>query len=146
MTAPDPATVRALIAVARLAHAEVERAGLLADDAPEQVLAAVARWCESPGEATEAEVREAACELTGSQSGHDPAKRARALLQGCARDVADSLSVGTALWREVLGSSARERAAACLAVLGEPEEAARARVTAVYEAALREAGGRRPPW
>jgi hypothetical protein len=64
----DPAIVRTLLAVARLAHAEVERAGFLNDDLPELALATVARWCD--GKATDDDVRAALKALRPPDAGH----------------------------------------------------------------------------
>lgn len=133
MPAVDRDVARALLACARLAHDEVERAGLLTDDTAEPVLAAVARWLR--GEATDDEVnavRNVMCDVALDV----PAVSVMGHLYRCVDAVACVVALGntsgSGLPRNAIGMQA---ALDCLAALGEPWDAAEARVTAAWEGA-----------
>lgn len=137
----DPAVARALLAVARMVAAELERAALVADDVPELVLATVARWCD--GAATEAEVRAVRGALYAPRPGLEEECRGRGAHQVAMcwwRHVAHGLGayVGGGRGTRRARAEGRTLAAAwvCLRHLGEPEAAAKARVEAVYGEAL----------
>ena len=118
-----------------MAHAEVERAGLLNDDVPEQVLATVARWCD--GAATVAEVRAArrAVYVRRKARPHVPTR----VLQGLAWDLAAYVAGGPGLQRARYLASALNTAACCLCWAGEPKATAMLRVEALYASVLAKA-------
>lgn len=138
--AADPGAARALLAVARLVHAECERAGVVVDDRPELVLTAVARWCE--GTATADELRALRNDLYAPGPGYDASagrgagRGAARALRGLASDLAAYVGGGRGIAREKSRQQALDAAWICLKRLGETEAAAKARVRTTYVEAL----------
>ena len=136
----DVATARALLTVARMVHAEVERAGLVIDDVPELAFATVARWCE--GDATAVEVQAARAETAIGRPHYEGSRDHRKAVQ-LYRALAYYLTAYAGGAQGVKRRFAEEQVLAMawmfLRRLGEPEEAAKARVEAVYAAAMVEA-------
>lgn len=123
----------ALCAVAELALVALESAGLLDDDRPELCLAVVRRWC--LGEATDDEIDDAA--RIATEAWEAAAERPSAPAYSCVDWLCllaqDDLAGGV---DAELRGYVMAHAVACLALHGEPRDAARARCERVFEGAL----------
>jgi hypothetical protein len=135
----DPATARALLAVARHARDALERAGLVTDDVPDAVLAAVSRWCD--GVASDAEVRGARAEVYAPREGLNQSGATR-MLGSAVWDLAAYVGGGPGVQRARYVEHVLYGARCCLTWTGEAADAAEARVRAVYERALGDAARR----
>lgn len=129
----DRPFLRAAFAVARFAHDQLERAGLLTSDVPEQTIATAVRWCD--GDATAEEMREAARGLVLVDG---RPKTPTGYLEHCVACAAWAVDDRTPQ-DEARASWGNAWAVDCLVACGEARAAAEARVAVVYEAARQEA-------
>jgi hypothetical protein len=128
-----PVELAALCDVAELGLRAVEARGLLGDDRPDLALATLRRWCE--GRCTVEELDAAAAEATEAVS------LGFATPAALAYGAVDWLCLAAQDERPVLDDEVREwvlrNVRDALVALGEPREAAAARASGAYRAALR---------
>jgi hypothetical protein len=133
------AVALALCAVARAALDACERAGAVDDDRPELALATLERWCR--GEATRADVRRARAGLAAwraaSRWAPGPPADPLACVRGALWAAADFAARN--LWSQERRSGACTGATRCLLAFEADEDAALARASNVYAAALADA-------
>lgn len=128
-----PPELAALCDVAEVALRAVEARGLLNDDRPELALATLRRWCEGRCPVEELDAAAAEASDAWSQGFATPA--------ACAYGAIDWLCLAALDERPVLDDEVRDGVLGnvrdALVALGEPREAAAARASGEYRAALR---------